>query len=56
MKKTYIQPQMFVSEFELEGLIAVSSITITDEERVKTSQGEQLTNKHNGPWSATNWE
>ena len=48
---------MFVSEFELEGLIAVSSITITDEERVKTSiEGEQLTNKHNGPWSATNWE
>ena len=47
---------MSVSEFQLEGLIAVSSITITSDERVKTSQGQQLTNKHNGPWSATNWE
>jgi hypothetical protein len=57
MKKTYIQPQMFVSEFELEGLIAVSLQMVSDEnDRVSTSNGEQLTNKHNGPWSATNWE
>ncbi len=55
MKKTYIQPQMFVSEFELEGLIAVS-LQMHQNETVKTGEGEQLTNKHNGPWSSTNWE
>ena len=46
---------MSVSEFELEGLIAVS-LQMHQNETVSTSRGDQLTNKHNGPWSATNWE
>ena len=47
---------MSVSEFELEGLIAVSLQMHDKSVTVKTGEGEQLTNKHNGPWSATNWE
>ena len=60
MKKTYIQPQMSVNEFELEGLIAASLPTVsnpsTEDDRVNTdNEGEQLTNKYNSPWSSTNW-
>ena len=54
MKKTYIKPEIGVSEFELEGLIAVSLQAF--DEKVKTGEeGGQLTNKYNGPWSSSNW-
>lgn len=59
MKKTYINPQMFVSEFELEGLIAMSLQMKDKNDKVNTQAGGddgQLTNKYNSPWSATNWE
>ena len=56
MKKTYIQPQMSVSEFQLEGLIA-ASLQINGEKKIDTSaENAQLGNKYNSPWSSTNWE
>ena len=56
MKKTYIQPQMNVNEFQLEGLIA-ASLKIDNDKRIDTSEdGAQLGNKYNSPWSSTNWE
>ena len=56
MKKTYIQPQMSVSEFQLEGLIA-ASLKIDGNKTINTSdEGAQLGNKYNSPWSSTNWE
>ena len=58
MKKTYIQPQMSVSEFQLEGLIAASlKIDGDPNKTINTSdEGAQLGNKYNSPWSSTNWE
>ena len=56
MKKTYIQPQMSVNEFQLEGLIA-ASLKMDSEKTIDTSKdGAQLGNKYNSPWSSTNWE
>ncbi len=55
MKKTYINPQMSVNEFQLEGLIA-ASLQMYSDKTVDTSNGGQLTNKQNNPWSSTNWE
>ena len=55
MKKTYIQPTMSVNEFQLEGLIA-ASLQMNGEKKIDTSNGEQLSNKYNSPWSSTNWE
>ena len=56
MKKTYIQPQMSVNEFQLEGLIA-ASLKMDNEKTIDTSKdGAQLGNKYNSPWSSTNWE
>ena len=56
MKKTYIQPQMSVSEFQLEGLIA-ASLKMDGNKTIDTSaDGAQLGNKYNSPWSSTNWE
>ena len=55
MKKTYIAPQVSVSEFKLEGLIA-ASLQMNGEKTINTSNGEQLSNKYNSPWSSTNWE
>ena len=56
MKKTYIQPQLSVSEFQLEGLIAASLKIDNSQKTIDTSKGEQLSNKYNSPWSSTNWE
>jgi len=58
MKKTYIQPQMSVSEFQLEGLIAASLKIVDDTDKTidTSADGEQLGNKYNSPWSSTNWE
>ena len=57
MKKTYIQPTMSVNEFQLEGLIAASlKIDGDPNKTIDTSNGEQLGNKYNSPWSSTNWE
>ena len=58
MKKTYIQPQMSVNEFQLEGLIAASvKIDGDPNKAIDTSaEGAQLGNKYNSPWSSTNWE
>ena len=55
MKKTYIQPQMSVNEFQLEGLIA-ASLKMDNQKTIDTSNGGQLSNKYNSPWSSTNWE
>ena len=56
MKKTYIQPQMSVNEFQLEGLIA-ASLKMDNQKTIDTSKdGAQLSNKYNSPWSSTNWE
>ena len=56
MKKTYIQPQMSVSEFQLEGLIA-ASLKMDGNKTINTTEnGAQLGNKYNSPWSSTNWE
>ena len=56
MKKTYIAPEISVSEFKLEGLIAASLKIVNDSNiTVDTSNGEQLSNKYNSPWSSTNW-
>ena len=56
MKKTYIQPQMSVNEFQLEGLIA-ASLKMDSQKTIDTSNdGAQLGNKYNSPWSSTNWE
>ena len=46
---------MSVNEFQLEGLIA-ASLKIDNDKRIDTSNGEQLSNKYNSPWSSTNWE
>ena len=57
MKRTYIQPQMNVNEFQLEGLIAASiKIDGDPNKAIDTSNGDQLSNKYNSPWSSTNWE
>lgn len=58
MKKTYIQPTMSVNEFQLEGLIAASSVMKIDgAKNIDTSvENAQLGNKYNSPWSSTNWE
>ena len=60
MKKTYIKPEIGVSEFELEGLIATSLVVYNKDNTISTTdieEGEvgQLTNKYNSPWSSTNW-
>ena len=57
MKKTYIAPEISVSEFELEGLIAASLKIVNDPNNtVDTSNpNNQLSNKYNSPWSSTNW-
>ncbi len=57
MKKTYIQPQMSVNEFQLEGLIA-ASLKMDSSKTIDTTSEEngQLSNKYNSPWSSTNWE
>ena len=46
---------MSVNEFQLEGLIA-ASLQMNGEKKIDTSNGEQLSNKYNSPWSSTNWE
>ena len=49
---------MSVNEFQLEGLIATSALKIVsdDTKTIDTSNGDQLGNKYNSPWSSTNWE
>ena len=55
MKKTYITPQMSAYEFVLEGVVA-ASLKIDSDTTVDTTQdGAQLTNKHKGPWDASQW-
>ena len=56
MKKTYIQPQICVNEFQLEGLIAASIQMYNDKYIGTSSQDAQLGNKYKSPWNSTNWE
>ena len=55
MKKTYIAPEISVSEFKLEGLIA-ASLQMYDTKVDTSTEGVQLSNKNTSPWSSTNWE
>ena len=55
MKKTYIQPQICVNEFQLEGLIAASIQMYNDKYIDTSSQDAQLGNKDKSPWNSTNW-
>ena len=57
MKKTYITPQMSAYELVLEGVVA-ASLKIDSDITVDTTEdgdGGQLTNKHKGPWDASQW-
>ena len=54
MKKKYITPKMSAYEFVLEGVVA-ASLKISNDTVDTTQDGAQLTNKHKGPWDASQW-